>query len=575
MITLEQTIFIQNQFESQLAELDSLKKQIDFLRPIPEAFMQKILQKWRLDWSYHSNAIEGNLLSYGETKTFILYGLTAKGKPLKDHLDIKGHNEAVEYLIKSVQENEEIRLNHNFICDLHKIVMPDDAYSQAETPLGDRITNKIKVGQYKTTPNHVKTRTGETHYYCPPEETHPRMTDLLDWYHKTKEHDLHPLIVASIFHHEFVNIHPFDDGNGRMSRILNNLILMREGYPPSIIKVDEKDDYYYCLNKADGGEYNDFVVFMRDKLSRSCQLFLKGAKGDDLEEPSDLDKQIFLIKKKLENQKDRISLKKNPEVVTKVWKESIGPLLKQINMTITKFSELFIDSYWSQVFVDSYTREPYINQSISQSIAAIQGKSINRVYVWKYRKSDINNFIYDVQKNENTIIFSYALENFIIENNPFSFEFKIFIQFSEFKFKLNYYFQRINEMNDLKTSIYPVIFPYSQIEKYYHEFISEEEMVNVGNEIGKKGLEIIGLAEKESSKPIFFSLNGKENKINDLIVKYKSFEHLSVTVENNILKFTCRDNTISTEDKIGLAKKFILELKQSLGVFDMLGYQFH
>src|SRR5215207_9192521 len=89
-----------------LKEVDDLKRQIETLRPLPKAVEERILQKLRLDWNYHSNAIEGNPYTYGETVAFLMEGITAKGKTLKDHLDIKGHDDAIHYLLGVIKDKD-------------------------------------------------------------------------------------------------------------------------------------------------------------------------------------------------------------------------------------------------------------------------------------------------------------------------------------------------------------------------------------------------------------------------------------------------------------------------------------
>lgn len=136
------------------------------------------MQKFRLNWNYHSNAIEGNTLSLGETRAFLLHGVTAKGKPFKDYLDIKGHNEAITYLEEFVRGQG--FLTEAAIREIHKILLVEPYEVAALTPDGQPTKRRITLGQYKTWPNHVKTSTGEMHYYTTPEETPARMDDLMN-----------------------------------------------------------------------------------------------------------------------------------------------------------------------------------------------------------------------------------------------------------------------------------------------------------------------------------------------------------------------------------------------------------
>ncbi|MBL4649775.1 MAG: Fic family protein, partial [Aureispira sp.] len=227
-------------------KIDNLKKEIDALRPISADLEAKIMQKFRLDWNYNPNAIEGNRLTFGETKTFLLHGITADGKPLKDHLDIKGHNNALLLLEDIIHEERPI--TESFIRALHQLILQEDYYNAAVTPTGEKTKRLIKVGEYKQAPNHVKTTTGEIFRFASPEETPAEMDKHIQWLCSETANGeadaLHPVALAALFHYKFIRVHPFDDGNGRLARILMNMLLMRAGYPPSIIKAAEKESYY-------------------------------------------------------------------------------------------------------------------------------------------------------------------------------------------------------------------------------------------------------------------------------------------------------------------------------------------
>ena len=120
---------------SQLPDIERVnlfKKELDSIRPLTPEVEGRVMQKLRLEWNYHSNAIEGNKLTYGETYSFLMYGLTAKGKPFKDHLDIKGHNEAIQFLTSLVKDDED--LTEVDIRNLHKMILVEPYSSPAPTP---------------------------------------------------------------------------------------------------------------------------------------------------------------------------------------------------------------------------------------------------------------------------------------------------------------------------------------------------------------------------------------------------------------------------------------------------------
>jgi Fic family protein len=281
-----------------LREIDRLKAEIDQLRPIDREQEQRILQKFRLDWNYHSNAIEGNTLTYGETRAFLLHGITAQGKPFRDYLDIKGHRDALEYLEQFVQEGH--ILTEADIRELHKVLLVEPYEMPAITAEGWPTKRRIAIGQYKTASNSVRTSTGEMHYYAAPHETPALMGDLMQWYRTAWEkRQLHPLLLAATFHLRFVAIHPFDDGNGRMARLLMNLVLMQAGYVPVIIHTESKNEYLLALEKADAGEVEGFIKLIGQSLLASLRFFLQAASGQPFDTMDTLVDSVAKLQKQL------------------------------------------------------------------------------------------------------------------------------------------------------------------------------------------------------------------------------------------------------------------------------------
>ena len=325
---------------SQLPVFDSInatKKQLDDIRPLPEEIEGRVMQKLRLEWNYHSNAIEGNKLTYGETYSFLMYGLTAKGKPFKDHLDIKGHNEAINFLTSLVKDERD--LTEGDVRDLHKIILVEPYQSAAQTPDGQETTKTISIGEYKKLPNHVKTLTGEIHYYATPEEVPIKMHEWVQWYNQARHNKkIHPSVLAAFVHHRFVAIHPFDDGNGRLARILMNLILMKNGYPPAIIKLKERTDYYAALNQADKNEYVPIIEFVAEAVLESMNLYLKAAKGESIEDSSDLDKEIALFKGSFE----RTYEIKSKEGVLNIFNNTVLIIINSIKAKLLPLNDMFL-----------------------------------------------------------------------------------------------------------------------------------------------------------------------------------------------------------------------------------------
>ncbi|WP_346983999.1 Fic family protein [Chryseobacterium sp. POE27] len=324
---------------NEIKSIDKQKKSIDSHRPFSKELENKIFQKLKLDWNYNSNAIEGNQLSYGETVAFLNFGLTAKGKPFKDHLDIKGHNEAIGFMLQLIKEDRP--LSESDIKDLHKIILVEPYFSKTISPQGVEFEKEIKIGQYKTSPNHVKTVSGDIHYYTNPEEVAFEMNNLLEWYRDAEEEKLHPLVMSAIFHHKFTAIHPFDDGNGRLARILSNFILLKHKYPVIVIKNRDKVQYYAALNIADNGIYEDLVKLFAENVGYSFDIMQKAINGENINEPDDLDKEIELFTKEMQIQDIKtLDFTNNRDFLLNTYvKDFLEYLLPKLN----KIGELFQD----------------------------------------------------------------------------------------------------------------------------------------------------------------------------------------------------------------------------------------
>ena len=279
-----------------IESVDGLKNELDGRRPLPPEVVARVAQKIRLELNYHSNAIEGNTLTLGETRNLILHGLTAHGKPMRDHLDIEGHDDAVK-AIEGAVKNKEL-LNGVFIRNLHRILLKAPYEMDALTPDGKPTKRLISIGQYKTAPNNVRTTTGEIHYYTPPEQVNAEMSDLLDWYRAHEDDDEHPIIVAATFHYRFVRIHPFDDGNGRMARLLMNMILIRHGYTLAIIENENRNRYIKEIEDVAKTEtFSRFIEFIASCCEYTLRLHLRAARGESIEDASDIDREIALFKR--------------------------------------------------------------------------------------------------------------------------------------------------------------------------------------------------------------------------------------------------------------------------------------
>ena len=282
-----------------IEHIDALKAELDELRPLPPDIMGRIEQKLRIESNYHSNAIEGNSLTLGETRSLILHGLTAHGKPMRDHLDVGGQDEAGKAIADAVERNES--LNEVFIRNLHGVLLKQPYEIDAIKPDGEPTKRLISIGKYKTLSNNVRTTTGEIYYFTPPDQVKPAMSDLIDWYRRAEKEGEHPIVIAATFHYRFVRIHPFDDGNGRMARLLMNMILIKHGYTVAIIPIQERNRYIGTLEQADNSEdLSEFIECIAENCENTLNLHLRAARGEDIEDVEDIDKEIELFKRSIQ-----------------------------------------------------------------------------------------------------------------------------------------------------------------------------------------------------------------------------------------------------------------------------------
>ncbi|HEV7347877.1 Fic family protein [Telluribacter sp.] len=369
-----------------------LKEELDSLRPLSREQELRIMQKFRLDWNYHSNHLEGNSLTYGETKALLLHGITAQGKPLKDHLEMEGHNEAIEWVMERVKG--EYPLTESFIRELHQLLLKQPYWVDAMTPEGAPTRKKVEVGKYKSLPNHVQTSTGEMFYFATPEETPAQMDDLMKWYRKkTASDEVNPVLLAAEFHYRFIRIHPFDDGNGRTARILMNFILMKYGFPPVIIKTEEKSNYLSALRQADAGIIEPFITYIATNLVQSLDLMIRGAKGESIEEPEDFDKELALLEQRLKKGKQEVE--KTVEVVQELYEKSIIPLFQRFMEEGKKFERFYVQPRHYL----SLNSSDYASDNIYTAIPAIKSriteKSTQFGMLYSYRvfaNSEYGNF---------------------------------------------------------------------------------------------------------------------------------------------------------------------------------------
>ncbi|MEG0011039.1 MAG: Fic family protein [Muribaculaceae bacterium] len=229
----------------------NIYEQWKLLKPQRSEFKQHISQKFMLEFNYNSNHIEGNTLTYGQTELLLLFGKIMGNAKMKDLEEMKAHNVGLQMIKEEALQKNEI-LTEIFIRQLHSILLREDYEVYRKLPNGLQTSYTVHAGTYKTRPNSVITRTGERFEYASPEETPALMADLISWYNGAAEKDkLNPVELAALFHYRYIRIHPFEDGNGRVARLMVNFILCRYGYPMIVVPSKTKDEYLLALNLSD------------------------------------------------------------------------------------------------------------------------------------------------------------------------------------------------------------------------------------------------------------------------------------------------------------------------------------
>lgn len=237
--------------------LDQKLKELNDCRPIPKTVVAKIREHFQIEMTYNSNAIEGNSLTLKETAWVIQEGITIKGKPLKDHLEAKNQKEALEFLYELIDSKKKNTISERLIREVHHLVVKE---ADADIAGKYREGNVIITGADHTPPEGFNV----------PSE----MQSLIKWIGANKN-KLHPVELAAMVHHKLAYIHPFWDGNGRISRIIMNVFIMQVGFPMAIILKNDRKRYYRVLSEADKGEYSPFCEFIAQSVIRSLNMYLK------------------------------------------------------------------------------------------------------------------------------------------------------------------------------------------------------------------------------------------------------------------------------------------------------------
>lgn len=230
-------------------------------RPLPKIALQKIKEALSIEWTYNSNSIEGNTLSLRETQMVLQEGVTIKGKSLREHFEAKNHEHAIDFLYTLV--NDYYILTSKDILALHGLVL---------RTIEDDFAGRLRNGGV---------RISGANFIPPNARKVSQLLDELIDFVNTNPLQLNSIELAAFFHHKFVYIHPFFDGNGRTVRLAMNLILMKQGFPPAIILKNDRKKYYEALNQANNGNYSKLMLLMCQALERTLNIYISALPDND------------------------------------------------------------------------------------------------------------------------------------------------------------------------------------------------------------------------------------------------------------------------------------------------------
>ena len=274
-------------------QLDKLYSQWLDVQPLSSDDEKRLKRKFMLDFNYNSNHIEGNTLTYGQTEVLLLLGEVIGSAKMKDLEEMKAHNICLNMVEQEAQTDEP--LTETFIRQVHQVMLREDYKVYRKLPGGETTSYTVHAGRYKTRPNSVITPTGERFEYASPEETPALMADLVRWYNEVAEEgSLSPIQLAALFHYRYIRIHPFEDGNGRIARLMVNFILSRHKWPMMVIRSKNKKAYLSALALADASvgpipadgahasfkSIAPFVDYMEKALSADISAMLEFISGD-------------------------------------------------------------------------------------------------------------------------------------------------------------------------------------------------------------------------------------------------------------------------------------------------------
>lgn len=352
--------------ENLLKEITRKSELLNSLKPLSPENQAKLDKKFRLEFNFNSNHLEGNTLTYGETELLLIFDQTEGIHDFREYQEMQAHDVALRMALGEAAERER-PLTEQFIRSLNAKLLVKPFWKDAITADGQPTRKEIIPGEYKKTPNSVRLANGEIFEYSAPQDVQNEIAELVAWFNEKRETE-DPVLLASLLHYRFVRIHPFDDGNGRTARLLMNYVLVKNNLPLVVIKSAEKKDYLAALNRADTGNLNAFVEYIGNQLIWSLDLSIKAAKGENIDEDDDLDKELELLKQGLKGIPDEFDKEKSFIEISKLINNSIIPVFFELQVKLDKLKDLFVSTnylllmdFWEST---NWTNKKYDHESL-------------------------------------------------------------------------------------------------------------------------------------------------------------------------------------------------------------------
>ena len=382
-----------------MSKIEQLYQEWRSLQPISDTAQQRLRRKFMLEFNYNSNHLEGNTLTYGQTEILLLFGRVIDSAKMKDLEDMKASNVALNMM--QAEAASDYPLTETFIRQLHKTMMREDYEEHRTTPGGQHYHYTVHAGVYKTRPNSVITQSGERFEYASPEETPALMTDLINWYREAEASGEYSLAeLCALFHYRYIRIHPFEDGNGRIVRLLLNFILHRHGYPMIVVKTTDRTNYLKALEDCDGftgtipsaganatlKDIKPLVAYIEKCMQRALETCISAAKGEVIAEKDDYAKEMLILDRNMDQKEASHSdnPQKNMVEVNNVLRFVFMPVAEQLENAVNTATIFFerVECKWLMSPTMKADDGTDIPREADSGVAELHGNTVLTESLW-------------------------------------------------------------------------------------------------------------------------------------------------------------------------------------------------